>query len=240
MHRRRFLCTTTALLTSSLAGGAHPIASLTMIPVDDASLAERASGDPGSRVRSLVADAVENGSATTTAAHPPFAPDRPVVYDGRYYAVSRSVTDERGAFAVDIEIDYDPESPDGKRVRFEELPDLDRTALSSLLPPADRSPRRRSGRGCRLDVHRGGTRPFRVRPRTAIRRGDVRGVVLPFSVTSRPTTVREYRYVATEVAADATAFAARVRAEHRYALGTLREGTRRRSQSHRRGLSRRQ
>jgi hypothetical protein len=133
------LAGTATLLGGAFAGCAHPAGGLQMRAVDDAELAAAASrnfSEAPPPIRELVGDAVTD-SATVEDTAPPVETDLPVVRDGRYYKLSRTVVKERSVTVYDVEIDYDPADASGDAVAYADLPAADRAAVDELLPPRD-------------------------------------------------------------------------------------------------------
>ena len=111
-----------------------------MRPVDDTELAATASSNLSKApppVREVVGEAVD-GAATVEDTTPPVDLDRPVLRDGRYYNLTRTVVDERPVSVYEVEIDYDPADTDGAAVAYADLPAGDRAAVDALLPPDER------------------------------------------------------------------------------------------------------
>jgi hypothetical protein len=96
MRRRHLLAFALVALLPALAG-CSPAGSLSMAPVDDGELADRASvpvpvDEPGetppdarNREAATIRGAIENGSATITARRPPPEPNLPFRSGGEFY-----------------------------------------------------------------------------------------------------------------------------------------------------------
>jgi len=146
MARRLLAAAALVAVLATLAGCGSYAGSLSMAPVDDAGLAERASydlddGDPFEAMESrIVRAAVENGSTTDTASREFVRGGRAYRYDGAYYNVSHEVVGRVPGYAGGIRIDYNTTGVDGEAVAYEELPAVDRRALEPLLagPREDR------------------------------------------------------------------------------------------------------
>ncbi|MGM0591967.1 MAG: hypothetical protein ACQETI_10140, partial [Halobacteriota archaeon] len=136
MRRRRFLCTATAFLGTTLAGCAGPAASLRLTTVTDAELADRASDDLADPEASVMREVVENGSATVTEPDPRPTTDRPLSFEGRYYTLSSTVVDSETRQAYGVELDANPEATGGESVDLRNLPASDREVLRELVEQA--------------------------------------------------------------------------------------------------------
>lgn len=145
LSTRHHLLPLGALLVLVLLAGCSAPGSLSMDPVTDGEIAERASrslerSGPGPdagddpEVR-MLRDALENGSGTMEASSPPVREGLPFAYDGAYYDLTWEVVDRRTATSVSIEIDYNATDPEGERIAYEDLPAPDRRAMDALLPP---------------------------------------------------------------------------------------------------------
>lgn len=227
MHsRRHFLAAAGALAAGTFAGCAHPAGRLELTAVDDgelAALASRDLADTSATTRGVLERAVETGNATGAAR---IGTNRPVVHDGVYYDIQRSVVSTRTVPAFDVRIDYDPSSVDGPVVDYDDLPAPDRRALADLLPSSER----------RVDGFEVGAS---VRYATAevnasvvvsdpgyefVRYG---GEIYELRVDGpEQAEVHTYRYRATERAADAAAFAAALRERYLFVLEDLTEAER--------------
>lgn len=139
MKRRDFLATG-ATLAIAAAGGCTgcaqaPTARLQMTETDDLAVAREVTyplEDGGADRAELVESAVRNGSASIDATEPPFPEDRPFVYDGSIYQVSHEVADTRPARVFQFTLDIvDGEVAESERIRFEDLPAVDRAKFAS-------------------------------------------------------------------------------------------------------------
>ncbi|MFB6095828.1 MAG: hypothetical protein ABEJ74_00380 [Haloferacaceae archaeon] len=135
MDRREFLATGASLAIAATGGctgcARGPSASLRMEPVDDVEIARRVTHrlerDPDAPRYRLVAEAVENGSATVQRTEP-VGPERATyVYDGAVYELVRETVDERQATSFQITLNpVDGSVPERETVRFADLPPVDR------------------------------------------------------------------------------------------------------------------
>lgn len=232
MRRRTLLATASALLAGPLAGCAHPSAVLVMDEVTDSDIAERASRDvsndpDGSRI---VADAVERGNATASGRSPPLETDRPVAHDGAYYSLSYTESYRGEITQYDIAIDYNPgtETPGGSAIDYEDLPEVDREALDSLLPPPEDRPTSDGydvGVGHEYDDE--AAEASVLVPEQEYDAVVYEGTRYPIRADDgRDVTVYDYRYEAERVAADAAEFAEGIRAEYLFTLSGLSEAER--------------
>lgn len=226
MRRRRYLATTAALLAGPLAGCAHPNVVMTMTAVDDADVARRASRsvDANPEARAVVAEAVENGSATASGSQRPFDTEQPIAYGGRYYEFSATETGERETTEYSVRIDYEPETPaDGNAVAYEDLPDVDRSTVDNLLPPPeDRSPDEGPDFGVARAFSDEELAASVLAPDQEYEAVIFEGTTYPIDVgDGRTVTVFDYRYEAAEIAADAAGFADAIRDQYLFALSGL-------------------
>jgi hypothetical protein len=141
MRRRQFLLTVAASGAGALAGCSDPSGSISLTDVsEDATLADlwAFEGDQfGDADQRLIAGAVaeDPDRATVVDNGPPLEVTRPVAFEGRYYSISYSASNEREANQYHIDAHPDPDSPPDRTGSFEELPAVDREKLDSLLDP---------------------------------------------------------------------------------------------------------
>ena len=226
MRRRHYLASAAALLAGPLAGCAHPNAVLRMNEATDEEIAERASADVAhdDEARRIVSDLLENGSATATGASSPVPTDRPVEYEGRYYALTVYETNRGKRTRYGLVVELSPETPTsgGNAVEYEDLPEVDRKYLDSLLPPE-----RDGGEG--RDEHavqwysEAETDRSALLPDLAYDAVVYDGERYAIGVDEQTRTESEYRYEAEMVAGNASAYAASVRAEYAFTLSGLSE-----------------
>lgn len=231
MKRRGFLAALATGSVVALAGCADPGAHLDMERVSDAELAERASRSTANapeEVRSVVAGAVENGSATAEERAASFDPDRPVRHEGRFYEVTRSVVDEREERSWEVAVDYDPPESDGPTIAFADLPAVDRAVLSDLIPPSGDPPESEGP-----DVGVGhvygpeGEEESVLVPDQEYEFVTHDGVRYGLRVEGpRTVTVETYRFEVEAVAGSADEYAAQVRDEYLFVLDGLSDAER--------------
>lgn len=146
MNRRSFLATGATLavgVTGGCTGCARmPTARLSMEPVSDEEIAERAtrSADlepPSSRYR-FASRVVENGPVTVEDTEPPFPADSPFVLDGGVYRLSVDIVDSVSATRYRFTLDPadGDDSTEGRTkhaetIRYGELPPVDRKKFES-------------------------------------------------------------------------------------------------------------
>lgn len=229
---RRHVLAVALLAVLALLAGCSAAGSLELHPVDDASLAERASRDvpddgiagpdsersPGAVVRS----AVENGSTTVTGLSPPVTRGLPFAYRGAYYALSHAAVSEQSATVVGVAVDYNASNATGTAVPYSDLPEPDREALGALLPPRD------GHREPGTDVGVGATYTEAELNQSVLAPAQEYDAVLyegeryPVTVEDpREATVTTYRYTATRVAPNASAYAAHLREAYAFTLEGL-------------------
>lgn len=223
MHRRKFLCTASALLVPAFAGCGHPTAVLDMDEVTAESLARRQSTHGGSDEQDLVEAVVAGERPTVEGVAPPFDPDRPVVEDGRYYEFTTTVVAERTEHRYNIEVDYDAVDVTDSAVDYADLPSHDKGVLSGFFPPDEET----------LD-NEGPDIGVAARYSDAEREVSVlvpdpeydavvyEGTAYPVAVgEERGITVTTYRYEATQIASSADEYAAQLRAQYLFTLSGL-------------------
>ncbi|MFW6321379.1 MAG: hypothetical protein ACOC0Z_05965 [Halohasta sp.] len=137
LSRRRLLAACATGATAVLAGCVDPdVAMFVERMANDRAIGEQASVDADryDDHRSLIANATDADTNTTTEApsdssanRPPFEPDRPVAYDGTVYDFDWESTgrvESHTEYAISLAVtDRDPE------VAFEDLPEIDRERL---------------------------------------------------------------------------------------------------------------
>lgn len=224
---------TLAALLLVLLAGCSAAGSITMDPVSDAELADRASrglgpaSAPADDAESrAIRSAIENGSGTIDASSPPVEAGLPFAYDDAYYRLSWSVVDERTITAVTLEIDYNATDLSGPEAAYADLPAADRRALDALLP--QRHDRETDGydfgassRYTDAELDRS---VLIANERTVVRYD---GEAYPVRVDGqRPVTINTYRYTASMVAEDTDAYARQLRDDHLFRLSGLTEAER--------------
>lgn len=140
MGSRRWIATVIVVLTMVLAGcNGHAAGRLTMTPVDDAALADRASSeldatDPFETMEAgIIREAIEAGSTTRNASRSFVHADRPFQYDGAYYNVSYEVIGQVPGYAGGVRIDYNTSAAAGTAIAFADLPAVDQRRLAPLF-----------------------------------------------------------------------------------------------------------
>lgn len=217
----RTLCVLALLLPLA---GCSAAGSLGMAPVNDTQLADHASrGLPGvddpdaADYRRLVVGAVENGSATANGTSPPVGTDGyPHAVDGAYYELSAEPVRNHTEWRVTLEVDYNG-SVDGPAVAYEDLPPADRRLVDTVLPPrSDRSTRGYDfGSSARYTDAERESSALVSGGYAAVR---YEGERYPVATETRTVTVTTYRYTASEVAPNATAYAASLRESYLFTL----------------------
>lgn len=146
MRRRSPLCLATAVGAAGIAGcsaltgnevggtGDGPVATLRMDPVTPAEITERVYGKMATDITeraAIVEEAVANGTATVEEQRPPLRDGERVVYEGTLYEMTMTVETREPATLYPIALEnlshenLTP-APDAERVRFEDLPEIDR------------------------------------------------------------------------------------------------------------------
>lgn len=226
--RHRLLPLLGLLLLVFLAG-CSAAGSMTMDPVTDDEIAERASRgfDPADRTdldaeARMLVDAFENGSGTIEAQSPPVRDGLPFAYDGAYYDLSWGVVDERTATSVSLVVDYNATDPEGRRIAYEDLPAADRRALSSLIPPEERHAESGEALGAvsTYDDSEVESSVFVPEPRydVVVYEGEAYPVRLD---DTREVTIETYRYTAEAVADSTDEYARDLKEEYLFTLSGL-------------------
>lgn len=123
-------CTSLSVPLGDEASATAPRAVLEMEPITNAEITRRIHGGDMARDE-LLAETVENGHASVEKIRPPLHDGDRLVYEGTLYEVSMRVTEQRPARVYPItlnDVAYDSvtPAPDADRVRFEELPAVDK------------------------------------------------------------------------------------------------------------------
>lgn len=226
---RRRLLPLVGLLVLVLLAGCSAAGSMTMDPVTDAEIAERASrgigpagapaDDPEARA---IRSAIENGSGTVEAQSPPVRDGLPFAYEGAYYDLSWEVIDERTATSVSLVVDYNATDPEGRRIAYDDLPAADRRALSSLIPPDERHADEEVSMGAVSTYNDTEVEEsvFVPEPRydVVVYEGEAYAVRLD---GTREVTVNTYRYTAEAVANSTDEYARDLKEEYLFTLEGL-------------------
>lgn len=134
MDRREFLAAG-ATLAIATAGGCTgcaqmPTASLRMDSITDAKITEKVTygrESANSEERQLVADAIENQTASAEGTEPPFPADKPFVHDGSVLRLSYEVVESKPATVFHFTLDPAEGSvQDDETIRYEDLPAVDK------------------------------------------------------------------------------------------------------------------
>jgi hypothetical protein len=219
MQRRLLVGVAVVALLAGLGGCSSP-GSVTMTPVDDAGLAEEASlplpdGTDPETDRAVARRAVANGTATTVAERPPVEDDRVYRVAGEFYRLSASATGTASGRAVGYLFNGSttaaPAGADWTVVEFETLPAVDREAVGPVVTPDPDGSVARERVGVRVTYTDAEYDASRLATGTvdAVRYGDE---LYRLTVEERsPVSLVRYRYVATSVAENATAYADQLR-----------------------------
>lgn len=228
----RLLGITVLVLTVLLAGCAEPAGSITMRPVTDAELADAVSRTPpadsdgrpmAQRISRIVQDAVATGAATINESSPPIRDGLPFAYNGAYYNLSWTVTDQQAATVVDVKIDYAAAQDADHPVAYDDLPASDRKVMDTVLPPRERIQHDGYdiGAGVVLSDAEQNQSVLLHQPYDAI---VYDGETYPIHVAeARNTTVNTYRYTATPVANSSAAYAQQLKQNYLFTLSGLSE-----------------
>jgi hypothetical protein len=217
--------------------GCSAAGSVSMDPVEsDADLARQASQplptgpDTGAREDRLVAlRAVENGSATTVAGHPPVETDPVYRHAGTFYRLSVSRVGSEPARVVEYRLNLtattDRDGGESTVVAFDQLPAVDRTTLAPVFDsdPLDRD-RERVDLG---ETYRHEEFEASRLATGAVDAVEYRGDVVGVAVESRARDRLDvYRYEATTVARNATRYARALREQYAFEFSALSEAER--------------
>lgn len=137
MRRRKLLASSTALISSTLAGCVHPPVVLDMnaATADDIASEVSITANPGSEEYHLIRSARENGSATRHGRHALFDSTNIVRMNGTVYKMSETEIGRSEATAYDVILDLDPkdQTPHLGEIDYQELPAADRQRLAPLI-----------------------------------------------------------------------------------------------------------
>ena len=212
----------------AVTAGCSANGSLSMEPVDDRELAEEASrelpDEPDARELSVIARAIENGTATTVERGVPEVEQLPFRHEGRFYAVNTTEAGTEPGHEVDVRIDYNASSVEGEVVAYDELPAVDRRLLDDALERTD-LPEERLEPGYDFGV--GDTYTEAESESSALVEGKTvdavryEGEVYPVDVRVEETTLTVYRYEATQVADSHESYARQLRERYAFTLSGL-------------------
>ncbi len=213
-----------AVASASLSGCIDPDAVLTMDEVDDQGIAEKVSTGLSPTETSVVAEAVENGSATTSDVTVPFHGGRPVEHEGSYYDVDVEEVGTETVQRYTVAVEPPEEDVEYTEIGFEELPEVDRDKLRPTFR-VDRQGDRRLRAEIAYTVEEAGSSALVPQDEhDAVRRDDT---VVSLGVDGpREVELDEYRYTAEVVAEDVEELAAWVREQYLWTLTGLPEGER--------------
>ncbi|MFC4451774.1 hypothetical protein [Halorussus aquaticus] len=227
MDRREFLATGATLTVAAFGGctgcARMPAASLQMESITDAEIAEKVTHeleDGASDRRRLVADAVENGSATVEDVDPPLAANKSFVYEGSVYRLSHEVVESVPATTFHFTLDpVEGSVAESETVRYADLPAVDREKFAE------------NGWDDGSFLGFGSSLLYLDReiPDSALVPDPERPVVVWDSETkgrfevddSRSTELKTYRYAAEVVDSSAERYGAEVRERYAFALSGL-------------------
>jgi hypothetical protein len=232
MDRRKLLGIVLVALLAAMAGCSGE-GSISMDPVENDSLAEQASHeisviDPG-QDRSLVREAIENGSTTGVGSDPPVSGEFPLRYDGAFYNLSYAEVGTQPGHVGGIRIDYNATSVDGEVVEYESLPAIDRTTLNGLLTlPEFPDSRLEPGYDFGIEL-RYTESDAEASVLVADQEYDAvryEGETYPIEVEAESGAVNTYRYESTVVAETASEYATALREEYEFELAELSDAER--------------
>ncbi|WP_424005139.1 hypothetical protein ACOZ4I_17560 (plasmid) [Haloarcula salina] len=226
MRRRQFLTSGTALLSTALAGCGHPPVVLDMQSATSADIADEVAmtAEPDSEEYAVVTSARENGTATRRGRYDLFDRTSVVRVDDTFYEVSETRVSSSEVTVYEVLIDFDPDdtTPDVGEIRYDELPEVDRQRLESVLSgdhPTGQD-------GYDMGVGYGTAEEVNGSVFVPERQYDVivhDGNRYRVAVNSRTASEAEYRYEVTEIAPDVEAFADQVRDRYLFELSGLSE-----------------
>lgn len=230
---RRHLLVVAALFALVLLAGCSAAGSISMDPVSNDELTEQASRnisatdvEPDAESR-MILSAVRNGSATLESRYPPVEAGLPFAYHGAYYNLSWTVTEQRHATAVNLEIDYNASNVSGDRIAYADLPAPDQRAVDSLLPPRDDRQTDGYDFGVGVTYTDAESEQSVLVPTQQYDAVVYEGEVYPIRVSdSREVTLNTYRYTSTLVANDSEAYAQQLKDEYLFTLSNLSEAER--------------
>ncbi|WP_135853968.1 hypothetical protein [Halorussus salinus] len=230
MRRRQFLSSGAALLSVSLAGCGHPSVVLDMNDATADDIADEVSmaTEPGSEEHAVVTSARENGSATRTGRYELFDHTTTVRVNDTFYSVSETRLRSSEVTVYEVLLDFNPEetTPELGEIEYDDLPEVDRDRLGSILSEEPRSNHDGYdvgvGYGSAEEV--GNDSVFVPERQYDVLVHD--GNRYRVAVDSRDATEAEYRYEVTEIAADVDTFADQIREQYLFALTDLSDAER--------------
>lgn len=221
---RRGFCAALAGVAFGLSGCVDPQAVLTMEEVDDQGIADNLATGLSPTETPVVAEAVENGSATTTDVTVPFDGGRPVEHESGYYDVQ---TEEVGTETVQrytVAVEPPEEDVEYDEIEFEELPEVDRDKLRPMFGVDRQGDRRVRAEGSYDADEANSSVLVPEGEYDAVRRNDS---VLSLSVGGpREVEVGEYRYEVELVAESPSELADWARESYLWELEGLNAGER--------------
>lgn len=232
--RTRALLAIAVLVMVALAGCADAAGSISMDPVDDAELAERASRAtagadryPAIDRQRLARTVIRNGTRTVTTPYPPLPSGTTYEHRGRYYEIGAERLGTVPGVATLLRIDYNATDPNGTRVAFADLSAADRRKIRPRLAT---EPRLRPGTDA--DVLLGYRQAaaddsvllsYAPGPIVIAYEGEEYAIEAD---EPREGPLRTYRYEATLVAESTAAYARNLTSEYAFALSDLSDAER--------------
>lgn len=221
---RRGFCAAFAASAAGLSGCVDPDSVLTMDEVDDQGLVDRLATGLSPTETELVAEAVENGSATTTDVTLPFDGGRPVEHEERYYDVEVEEVGTETVQRYTVAVHPPEEDVEYTAVEFEELPEVDRDKLEPLLRIDRSGDRRVRAEGSYREEEIADSVLVPQEEYDAVRRNDT--VLLLEVGGPREVEVGEYRYETEVIAETPSELASWARERYLWELSGLTSGER--------------
>ena len=218
LNRRQFLSTVAVAGAATVAGCGHPPVVLDLDVATADTIADEVSmtAENGSEEYSLVTSARENGSATRSGQYELFDRTSTVRVEDTFYEVSETRLRSSEVTVYEVLIDFNPDdsTPELGEIEYDDLPEVDRQRLDSVLSgetPPDKD-RYDIGIDYGTAAEVGNNSVFvPKRQYDIIVHGEHRYRV---AVNSRIAPEAEYRYEVTEVASDVDTFAKQIREQY--------------------------
>lgn len=225
LNRRKFLSTLAVAGAATVAGCGHPPVVLDMDAATADDIADEVSmtAEPDSEEYTLVTLARENGSATRNGQYELFDRTSTVRVGDTFYEVSETRIRSSEVTVHEVLLDFNPDdsTPELGEIEYDDLPEVDRQRLDSILPEETPSDEDRYDIGVSYGTAEevGNDSVFvPERQYDIIVYGEHRYRV---AVNSRIASEAEYRYEVTEIAPDVDTFADQIREQYLFTLTDL-------------------
>lgn len=227
LNRRQFLSTLAVAGAATVAGCGHPPVVLDMDAATADDIADEVSmtAEPGSEEYNLVTSARENGSARRNGQYELFDRTSTVQIGDTFYEVSETRLRSSEVSVYEVLVDFNPDdsTPELGEIEYDNLPEVDRQRLDSVL--SEETPPDQDRYDIGVDygtAEEVGNNSVFVPERQydIVVHGENRYRV---AVNSRTAAEAEYRYNVTEIAPDVNTFVDQIREQYLFTLTDLSE-----------------